>query len=102
MSKKARLAKAQMRKCKHVYNQINFNKTQEVLYELFSKIVNRPKHPLESIIVGFDQTLPKNKILYTGREIKGKKLFLVSTSLKGLWEEMERKEGFTALRLGFI
>ena len=102
MSKKARLAKAQRRRYRNVqfYSHDLRDKIQEVINEMYRRIVNRPKHPLETIIVAFDPFIKKDVIINTNRKINDKTLLLVSPSVKDIFEEMENKVGIRAARLG--
>lgn len=104
MSKKARLAKAQRRKDRkglYFYSHtLTLDKIQEAINEMYRRIVNRPKHPLETIIVAFDPFVEKDVIINTKRKINGKTLLLISPSVKDIFEKMEKEVGIRAARLG--
>ena len=103
MSKKARLAKAQRRRDRNVLfysHTMTLDKIQEAINEMYRKIVNRPKNPLETIIVAFDPFVEKDVIINTKRKINGKTFLLISPSVKDIFEKMEKEVGIRAARLG--
>ena len=104
MSKKARLAKAQRRRDRNVLfysHKLTLDKIQVAINEeIYRRIVNRPKHPLETIIVAFDPFVEKDVIINTKRKINGKTFLLISPSVKDIFEKMEKEVGIRAARLG--
>lgn len=103
MSKKAILAKAQRRRDRNVLfysHTLTLDKIQEAINEMYRRIVNRPKHPLEIIIVAFDPFVEKDVVINTKRKINGKTLLLISPSVKDIFEKMEKEVGIRAARLG--
>ena len=103
MSKKARLAKAQRRRDRNVLfysHTLTLDQIQEAINEMYRRIVNRPKHPLETIIVAFNPFIEKDVIFNTKRKINDKTLLFVSPSVKDIFEKMEKEVGIRAARLG--